>query len=282
MNAIIETVSIEITNALLLKANKEIKRNIVYIDPAWKYKMEEKKNNNGSMILGTASSHYPTMPLDDLKQLKINEIAAKDCVLFMWTTGPQLANAIMLIKAWGFKYKTLFMTWIKTHKGDANRGKRLGFYTRQSCEMVLMASRGYIHKYKNPRCKMVYNHFTGDSREHSRKPTYVKEIIDLMFPGIPRIEIFARESEDLNWDYFGNQSTLFNNTTTTTNEIKRDENLIAEIRKKQIDNAKRISEADGKKLNVRLIDKNNRYGIKNNNQSGIMDFFPVAKKQKIE
>ena len=98
---------------------------------------------------GLANQHYSTMSLKDLKKLNVKDIAAKDCILFLWTTGPQMKNSIELMNAWGFAHKTMFMTWIKTTKGEV-KANRLGFYTRQSCEYVLMGSRGTVLKYKNP------------------------------------------------------------------------------------------------------------------------------------
>ena len=117
-------------NQSLLQINQNIRRNIIYIDPPWKYTIEPHGNgNNNKMMKGTANSHYSTLPLHQPKQLKIQEIAADDCILLMWTTGPQLQNALELIQSWGFHYKTMFMTWIKTHGGgQVGRGARLGFY----------------------------------------------------------------------------------------------------------------------------------------------------------
>ena len=97
---------------------------------------------------GLANQHYSTMFLKELKQLSVQEIAAKDCILFLWTTGSQMKNSIELMSEWGFQYKTMFMTWIKTTKGEI-KSDRLGFYTRQSCEYVLMGSCGNVLKYKN-------------------------------------------------------------------------------------------------------------------------------------
>jgi N6-adenosine-specific RNA methylase IME4 len=155
---------------------------------------------------GLANQHYSTMPLNELKQLKVEEIAAKDCILFLWTTGPQMKNSIELMNAWGFEYKTMFMTWIKTTSGEI-KANRLGFYTRQSCEYVLMGSRGNVLKYKNPKyTTAVCNVFEEDSQEHSRKPKYVRELIDNMFCNVPKTELFSRDTQPtLDWDYWGNE-----------------------------------------------------------------------------
>jgi hypothetical protein len=113
------------TNESLLEDNGGIRRNIIYADPPWEYTV--KHHDKGTTMSGLANQHYSTMSLNELKQLKVQEIAAKDCILFLWTTGAQMENSIELMSAWGFEYKTMFMTWIKTTKGEI-KGNRLGFY----------------------------------------------------------------------------------------------------------------------------------------------------------
>jgi N6-adenosine-specific RNA methylase IME4 len=188
------------TNEDLLRVNGNLKRNIIYADPPWNYR-------SGETIKGRASNHYDTMTLKELKQLKVNEISDDDCILFLWTTGPHLGNAIELMESWGFRYVTMFFVWVKTTNGKI-KGGRCGFYTRQSSEFVLMGTKGKIGKFK---CNQDYipNTFLKDSTVHSEKPKDVKECIDKMFLNVPKIELFARESSDLNWDYWGNEVTKF-------------------------------------------------------------------------
>jgi N6-adenosine-specific RNA methylase IME4 len=125
----------------LLDQNGGIRRSIIYADPPWAYTI--KHHDKGTTMTGLSNQHYKTMTLKQLKQLKVKEIAAPNCILFLWTTGPQLINAGELMKAWVFQYKTMFMTWVKTTNGQV-KANRLGFYTRQSCEYVLMGSRGNV------------------------------------------------------------------------------------------------------------------------------------------
>jgi N6-adenosine-specific RNA methylase IME4 len=73
-----------------------------------------------------------------------------------------------------------------------------------------MGSRGNVLKYKNSEeSSAIYNVFQEDSKEHSRKPTYVRELIDKMFLNVPKIELFAREGSELDWDYWGNEVNKF-------------------------------------------------------------------------
>lgn len=76
------------------KIENNQKYNIIYADPPWRYQQKS--------LSGAAEHHYPTMSVKDICGLKVEEIAAKDCVLFLWATFPQLPEALRVIKAWGF------------------------------------------------------------------------------------------------------------------------------------------------------------------------------------
>ena len=86
-----------------------------------------------------------------------------------------------------------------------------------------MGSRGTVLEYKNPEfTNAVSNMFEEDSKEHSRKPTYVRELIDQMFHNAPKIELFARESRNLDWDYWGNEVDKFDDRRTIEDDTKTD------------------------------------------------------------
>lgn len=85
------------------------KYQIIYADPPWSY--NDKLGNNSSF--GSATSAYPTQSLEWIKNLKVNEIAGKDCVLFLWAVSPLLPEAFEVIRAWGFKYTTIGFVWSK-------------------------------------------------------------------------------------------------------------------------------------------------------------------------
>lgn len=87
------------------------KYSIIYADPPWHYRTYSKKGKGRS-----ADSHYPTMDIEDIKALPIREIAAKDCALFMWLTFPCMKEALEVIHAWGFEYKTVAFVWIKQNR----------------------------------------------------------------------------------------------------------------------------------------------------------------------
>jgi N6-adenosine-specific RNA methylase IME4 len=151
---------------------------------------------------------YPTMSIDEMKALPINNIADKDCALFMWFTYSHLPQAIELCKAWGFKYKTVAFVWLKlSNKG--NILSNIGAWTMGNTEAVLIATRGNMlkHKKRNDIKQIVMPNtelrLKGADR-HSRKPKEVRERIELLFGDIPRIELFARQNFS-GWDAWGNE-----------------------------------------------------------------------------
>ena len=99
------------------------KYQVIYADPPWDYggkmqydKSTIKSENEGferDIFISSASFKYPTVKLKYLMELNVADIADNDCILFMWTTGPQFANAIKLGESWGFEYKTVAFVWDK-------------------------------------------------------------------------------------------------------------------------------------------------------------------------
>ena len=56
------------------------------------------------------------MSIEELCALPVADLAAEDSALFLWATFPQLPEALRLIKAWGFSYKTAAFVWLKLNK----------------------------------------------------------------------------------------------------------------------------------------------------------------------
>lgn len=102
------------------------KYDVIYADPPWRY--QDKKCN------GACALHYDTMKIQDIKDLPVKELAAKDCVIFMWITYPMLKEGIELMEAWGFKYKTIGFQWIKLNKKNGQKFFGLGRWTRGNTE----------------------------------------------------------------------------------------------------------------------------------------------------
>lgn len=169
------------------------KYNIIYADPPWKY---QQKN-----LQGAAEKHYSTMNMKDLCALPVEQLSDKDCVLFLWATFPMLAEALQLIKAWGFKYKTVAFVWLKQNKKSPTWFFGLGFWTRGNAEICLLAVRG------KPKRKSagVHQFIISPIEQHSKKPDETRDRIVELMGDVPRIELFARQNTP-GWDVWGNEA----------------------------------------------------------------------------
>ena len=164
---------------------------ILYADPPWDY--AGRTQQNGKESTGSALTHYPTMKLDELKQLKLP--TEKDCLLFMWTSSPHLQQAIELMNAWGFEYKTIAFVWDKQRVNP-------GYYTMSQCELCLVGKKGSI---PSPRGSRNTRQFLSEMRgRHSAKPSEIRNRITEMFPTQKKLELFARDVVE-GWDRWGNE-----------------------------------------------------------------------------
>ena len=150
------------------------KYSVIYADPPWRYKMY--KGN------GKIEKHYPTMELDEIKALPVKELADKDCILFLWATLPMIPEALQVIKAWGFEYKTTAFVWVKLSRHSDGIFWGMGYWTRSNVEICMLATKG----------------------QHSKKPAEARRRIEALIGDVPRIELFARQSPP-GWDVWGNE-----------------------------------------------------------------------------
>ena len=171
------------------------KYQIIYADPPWKYKVYSKKGEGRS-----AENHYSTMSMEDISNIPINELADKNCVLFLWITFPTMKESLEILDKWGFKYKTVAFVWIKQNKKSLSLFMGLGFWTRANAEICILATKG------NPKreSKKVHQVIVSPIREHSRKPDETRDRIVELMGDLPRIELFARQKVD-GWDSWGNE-----------------------------------------------------------------------------
>lgn len=179
------------------------KFDIIYADPPWDYggKMQydkscmksENTDFEKNVFISAANFKYPTLKLKELESLDVQSIAADDCILFMWTTGPQMANAIQLGQCWGFEYKTIAFVWDKQVHNP-------GRYTLSQTEFVLAFKKGRI---PTPRGARNIKQFLSVHRGvHSEKPLDVIDGITKMFPTQRKIELFARNNY-VGWNSWG-------------------------------------------------------------------------------
>ena len=111
------------------------KYNIIYADPAWTFKTWSSKGDE-------KSPKYDLMTIEDIKNMPVDNIADKDCILFIWVTYPLLKEGLDTIKSWNFKYKTCAFSWIKKNKKSDSLFWGLGYYTRSNNEICLLATKG--------------------------------------------------------------------------------------------------------------------------------------------
>lgn len=166
---------------------------LIYADPPWQYDFSPTDSR-------AIENQYPTMPVDDICALPIQQIAMDDCLLLMWGTNPKLREALKVIEAWGFEYKTNAV-WVKHAIG-------MGYYFRQRHELLMVATRG---SFPTPEPEARPDSvIEADREQHSAKPLSVYDLIDRMYPDFCgpeyRIELFQRKPRD-GWSAWGNEVT---------------------------------------------------------------------------
>ncbi len=173
------------------------KYNIIYADPPWSYR--DKRDKHPKMR-GGASSHYNTMDVSGIKKLPIKNITESNCMLFLWVTFPNLQEGLDTVRAWGFTYKTLGFSWIKTNKNNGKPFFGIGYYTKSNCEVCLIGVKGKPIKESNSVSSVIIS----PREEHSKKPSEARDRIVELCGDIPRIELFARQTAE-GWDCWGDE-----------------------------------------------------------------------------
>ncbi|WP_026975546.1 MT-A70 family methyltransferase [Alicyclobacillus contaminans] len=166
---------------------------VIYVDPPWRYRDKAAAGERG------AAFKYSVMSMEEIKGMPVQSIAADDCALFMWATYPMFPEALSVLEAWGFQYRTVAFTWVKTTKhGKLAMG--MGNWTRANAEPCLLAIRGKPKRVS----AAVHSVIMSERREHSRKPDEVYGRIEQLMGDLPRIELFARQRVP-GWDAWGNE-----------------------------------------------------------------------------
>lgn len=168
------------------------KYNIIYADPPWKYKNKK--------VQGGVEKHYNTMSVDEICALPVKEISSKDSALFLWTTFPQLSEALRVIEAWGFQYKSVAFVWLKRNRKSCSWFYGLGYWTRGNAEICLLAIRGHPKR----KSASVHQFIVSPIEEHSKKPDITRDKILELMGELPRIELFARKRVS-GWEAWGNE-----------------------------------------------------------------------------
>lgn len=140
------------------------------------------------------------MSIDELCALPVETLAEKDCLLFLWATFPQLPEALRLIRAWGFTFKTVAFVWLKLNKKSPTWFYGLAYWTRGNAEICLLAKRGKPKR----RSAGVHQFIISPVEEHSKKPDVTRDKIIELAGDLPRVELFARQKAP-GWDVLGNE-----------------------------------------------------------------------------
>ncbi|WHN65667.1 MT-A70 family methyltransferase [Cysteiniphilum sp. QT6929] len=170
----------------------------ILADPPWQF-----QNRTGKV----APEHkrlnrYPTLTLDEIKQLPIADVSDDASHLYLWVPNALLAEGLDVMKSWGFTYKTNLI-WYKVRKDGGPDRRGVGFYFRNVTEIILFGIRGKHARTLQPG-RSQENILLSRKREHSRKPDEQYELIEACSPG-PYLELFARGSRE-GWVAWGNQS----------------------------------------------------------------------------
>ena len=159
------------------------KFNVIYADPPWEYNLG---------LRGDPAEHYSTMTQEQILALKIP--TAEDAILFLWATNPKLEEALQVMKAWGFEYKTN-LVWVKDKFGT-------GYYVRGQHELLLIGKKGLIPI--PDESKRPSSVFFANRENHSKKPEKAYELIEQMYPNCKNLELFATKTR-AGWTAWGAQ-----------------------------------------------------------------------------
>jgi N6-adenosine-specific RNA methylase IME4 len=175
-----------------------MKYGAILCDPPWAFEAYSHKG----ITQRSAESKYRTAHVNALAEIPVADFAAKDCALFMWAVDSHLDQAIELMKAWGFAYKTIGFVWVKVAKNGQPR-MSMGLWTRKMSEVCLLGTRGKPVR-QNKGIRQV---IMAPRREHSRKPDEIYGRVEQLVNG-PYLEMFARQRWP-NWDAWGNETDKF-------------------------------------------------------------------------
>lgn len=164
----------------------------ILADPPWSFRTYSGKD----VAPARAEQPYSVMSLANLKALPVGDVAARDCILFMWTVSHLQDEATDLARSWGFAPKSVAFIWDKGRVG-------MGYWTRQEAEICKLYTRGKPKR----KSKGVRQLIHAPRREHSRKPDEQYARIEALVDG-PYLEMFARQAWP-GWTAWGNQIGRF-------------------------------------------------------------------------
>jgi N6-adenosine-specific RNA methylase IME4 len=190
----------------------------ILADPPWQF-----QNRTGKMAPEHKRlSRYPTMKLQEIKDLPVEAIAEERAHLYLWVPNALLAEGMQVMENWGFNYKTNLI-WYKIRKDGGPDRRGVGFYFRNVTEMILFGVRGKNIRTLQPG-RSQENIISSRKREHSRKPDEQYDIIESCSWG-PYLELFGRGTRK-GWITWGNQSEGYTLDWTTYSNHSQSKNVI--------------------------------------------------------
>lgn len=172
----------------------------IVADPPWLF-----ENRSPKGMMKNAAMHYDCLSVDEICKLG-SEIAfslARDCCLFLWATSPTLPDALRVMAAWGFTFKTIAFMWAKRSRLDRAWHMGPGYWTRSNGELVLFGTMGSPKR----RSCAVRQLIVSPVREHSRKPDEIFGRIEALVGG-PYLELFSRTTRP-GWTVWGDEVGRF-------------------------------------------------------------------------
>ena len=177
------------------------KYRVIYADPPWAYR----QCGTGKESRGTALKHYPTMTTDDIRKLPVRELLMSGgAACFMWATFPNITEAVSVMEAWGFVYKTAAFVWVKKNPKSGGNFWGMGAYTRANAEVCLLGVTPDFKAGQMIKAHNVHQIIEAPFEGHSKKPDETRRRIVSLLGDVPRIELFARQRAD-GWDAWGNE-----------------------------------------------------------------------------
>lgn len=192
----------------------------ILADPPWRF-----TNRTGKV----APEHkrlnrYDTVSLADIKEIPVSLVSGENSHLYLWVPNALLPEGLEVMAAWGFKYKSNII-WHKVRKDGGPDGRGVGFYFRNTTEILLFGIRGHMRTLKPGRSQV--NILKTMKREHSRKPDEMYQIIESCSPG-PYLELFSRGKRS-GWDVFGNQTEEYTPSWPTYSNHSQSKKSISQL-----------------------------------------------------
>jgi len=177
---------------------KRLSCGAVLADPPWQF-----TNRTGKVAPEHKRlSRYATLTLNEIKNIPVFAACADQSHLYLWVPNALIREGLEVMESWGFTYKTNIV-WHKIRKDGGPDGRGVGFYFRNTTELILFGVRGKLRTLDPGRSQV--NILKTRKREHSRKPDELYDIIEACSPG-PYLELFARGQHSDKWTVWGDQS----------------------------------------------------------------------------